>query len=109
MRKAIARMLLPVSVIGAVALGSATGIAAAGEPTPPAGCQQKQLAPASGSDPCVKWLQQDFNKYQGEHLAEDGIYGPETMAAVKRYQQSRSVKADGIVGPQTWARIMGRP
>jgi peptidoglycan hydrolase-like protein with peptidoglycan-binding domain len=32
----------------------------------------------------------------------DGDFGSKTEAAVKAYQQDRSVQADGIVGDQTW-------
>ena len=36
-------------------------------------------------------------------LATDGIYGPQTAAAVKGAQQSGGIEADGVVGLQTWA------
>jgi peptidoglycan hydrolase-like protein with peptidoglycan-binding domain len=36
-------------------------------------------------------------------LATDGIYGPQTAAAVKGAQQSGGIQADGVVGLQTWA------
>lgn len=35
----------------------------------------------------------------------DGIGGPKTAAAVRRYQAMRSLEVDGIAGPQTWASI----
>lgn len=35
----------------------------------------------------------------------DGIYGPETEAAVLRYQASRNLTVDNIVGPQTKAAL----
>lgn len=35
----------------------------------------------------------------------DGIFGPQTLAAVKSFQVSKSILADGIVGPQTWAAL----
>ena len=34
-------------------------------------------------------------------LAEDGIFGPKTRAAVVAFQGSRGLSADGIVGPRT--------
>jgi peptidoglycan hydrolase-like protein with peptidoglycan-binding domain len=34
-------------------------------------------------------------------ISVDGIYGPETEAAVRRLQQSRGLTVDGIAGPQT--------
>ncbi|WP_439372638.1 peptidoglycan-binding domain-containing protein [Bradyrhizobium sp. DASA03120] len=46
---------------------------------------------------------------------EDGVFGPVTLNAVRRYQTDRSVghfwafsfplTVDGIVGPQTWFRL----
>lgn len=37
----------------------------------------------------------------------DGIYGPETKAAVIRLQNAKGVSPDGIVGPQTWVALRG--
>lgn len=41
----------------------------------------------------------------GFSLKQDGVMGPKTLEAVKRFQASRKLKADGIVGPLTWAAI----
>ncbi|WP_353929972.1 N-acetylmuramoyl-L-alanine amidase [Okeanomitos corallinicola TIOX110] len=37
----------------------------------------------------------------------DGIYGPNTEAAIKRFQQQNGLTADGIVGPATWQKLIG--
>lgn len=41
----------------------------------------------------------------GWDIAQDGIMGPKTLAAVKAFQSSRKLTVDGIVGPLTWAAI----
>lgn len=35
----------------------------------------------------------------------DGVYGAQTEAAVRRFQQSQGLAVDGAVGPQTWALL----
>ncbi len=35
----------------------------------------------------------------------DGIYGTKTLAQVKSYQADKSLAQDGIVGPKTWAAL----
>jgi hypothetical protein len=39
--------------------------------------------------------------------AVDGIYGPRTTSAVRRYQRSAGLRVDGIAGPRTMARLYG--
>ena len=40
------------------------------------------------------------------NLAEDGVFGPATTAAVKAVQQMFGIAQDGIVGPQTWSVLV---
>ena len=58
---------------------------------------------ASGS--VVTALQQGLKKYSipaTDPGPVDGDFGPKTEAAVKGYQQDRTIHVDGIVGDQTW-------
>lgn len=52
----------------------------------------------------VTKLQQVLNHwYPWLHLAEDGIYGPATEAAVKELQRRAGIAVDGIAGPATFS------
>ena len=47
----------------------------------------------------VKFLQSKIG------LKADGIFGPNTEAAVKKFQRSQKLAVDGIVGPVTWSKL----
>lgn len=49
---------------------------------------------------------QDLNFYKGR---VDGLFGPQTTAAVKRFQQARHLPAVGFVGPRTYREIFAQP
>jgi peptidoglycan hydrolase-like protein with peptidoglycan-binding domain len=66
---------------------------------------------AEGSPPggCVIQLQTELNTDNNTTTPVDGVFGPQTKAAVKTFQQEHNiVPADGIVGPQTKAAL-GNP
>lgn len=52
----------------------------------------------------VKYLQ-DILNHLGYPVVADGIFGPKTEAAVKKFQRDFNLVADGIVGPKTWSAL----
>ena len=38
-------------------------------------------------------------------VAQDGAYGPKTVAAVKVWQKAHHLIIDGVIGPLTWAKM----
>lgn len=47
---------------------------------------------------------------RGEQLPRygaDGVFGSETLTALRRFQAAQGLTADGICGPKTWAALQG--
>lgn len=44
----------------------------------------------------------------GAELGVDGVFGPATERAVRRYQTEHGLVVDGIVGPATWTALLTR-
>ena len=69
----------------------------------PVGLGIEQIA-RGNNGPQVEALQSSLNASEhGISIAVDGIYGPETEAAVRKVQTDHGLVVDGIVGPQTRA------
>ena len=59
---------------------------------------------SQGND--VKELQKILNQ-NGYKLTEDGIFGDNTLNAVRDYQKKNGLSVDGIVGTNTWGALSG--
>ena len=86
------------------AVGIAAGVASAGTATPtpePATTTEHVIVLSYGSEGRqVQLLQQALGS-----IKVDGIFGPETEAAVRSFQSSHGLTVDGIVGPLTSAAL----
>ena len=49
---------------------------------------------------------QHLLRARGHGVTVDGIFGPQTEAAVRAFQTSHGLGVDGIVGPQTWSALI---
>lgn len=55
----------------------------------------------------VRWLQNRLNEEGFKCGNVDGIFGTDTLAAVKKYQKSKGLKVDGIAGKKTVEALGG--
>jgi peptidoglycan hydrolase-like protein with peptidoglycan-binding domain len=53
----------------------------------------------------VKTLQYLLRAHR-RSIAVDGIFGPDTEAAVREFQGIRGLAVDGIAGPKTWGKLI---
>lgn len=72
--------------------------AAIPSPASPPATDRPTLRKGSGG-PYVRRLQASLR------IASDGIFGPQTDAAVRQFQKAHGLTVDGIVGPATWAAL----
>jgi peptidoglycan hydrolase-like protein with peptidoglycan-binding domain len=63
--------------------------------------QANCLLSNGNSSIAVSELQISLNCYSAISLTVDGIYGPQTQAAVEYVQSHNGISVDGIYGPQT--------
>jgi peptidoglycan hydrolase-like protein with peptidoglycan-binding domain len=95
---------LSLGTLVALTVGSAASLAGGGQATVnasaatgPATTTEHFIVLSSGSEGRqVKLLQQALGA-----ITVDGVFGPETEAAVRSFQASHGLSVDGVVGPQT--------
>lgn len=56
--------------------------------------------------PAVTGLQERLRTLGYLKSGADGVFGPETQAAVKAAQRKLSLEPDGVVGPATWTGLL---
>jgi peptidoglycan hydrolase-like protein with peptidoglycan-binding domain len=92
--------LVALSVGPTASLASAGSTGSASAATGPATTTEHTIVLSEGSEGRqVKLLQQALG------IKADGVFGPETEAAVRSFQASRGLTVDGVVGAQTSAAL----
>ena len=56
----------------------------------------------------VKSLQILLNGYRFNAGTADGEIGPNTIAAIKRFQSKNGLDVDGIAGKATWGKLLAK-
>jgi N-acetylmuramoyl-L-alanine amidase len=56
--------------------------------------------------PAVIRVQERLQRLDFYTGALDGVFGPQTEAAVKAFQRSRQLNPDGVIGPVTWQALL---
>ena len=57
------------------------------------------------TDPAVRDLQEALKALGQNPGPIDGVFGGQTEAAVRAFQQAKGIKVDGVVGTITWRNI----
>jgi murein L,D-transpeptidase YcbB/YkuD len=60
---------------------------------------------AGGRADDVRSLQRSLNELLGSQLEVDGVYGPKTKEAVRKFQAANGLQVDGVAGPITRAKV----
>lgn len=68
-----------------------------------AGTRQGEVSRKSSD--YIRWVQSSLNKLLGLRLAVDGLSGPATRSAMRRFQQQNGLTADGMVGAERKMRF----
>jgi len=59
----------------------------------------------NSTHPCVYYVQVMMKCGHYRPGSLDGVYGPKSETAVKRFQSDQRLVVDGIVGPNTWSKL----
>lgn len=62
---------------------------------------------ADGQNPEQVTQLQEMLRAGGQQIEADGVFGPQTAEAVRRFQRDNNLTVDGVVGPQTLAALNG--
>ena len=62
---------------------------------------------AEGQNPEQVTQLQEMLRAGGQQIEADGVFGPQTAEAVRRFQRDNNLTVDGVVGPQTLAALNG--
>lgn len=73
-------------------------------PPPPGPTKEPELRSGMSGD-SVRLLQTLLNEKELAGLKVDGVFGSNTETAVRRFQQRRNLAQDGVAGPNTWAAL----
>ena len=79
------------------------GVRVSGNGAVPTGLPRLTTPNMQGSR--IKRIQRRLNKLGFGPLDADGIFGPATDAAVRRFQQAKGLDVDGVVGPKSQAAL----
>jgi len=63
------------------------------------------LLRSGDAGPAVRDLQERLTRC-GYAVTFDGIFGSETLSAVREFQTRRRLRLDGICGPETWGALI---
>lgn len=78
-------------------------------PPPPVYVREPILRLGDASS-AVRLAQSRLNAWGARPLLVlDGRFGPETLAAVRAFQQREHLAVDGVIGPLTWAALLRNP
>jgi peptidoglycan hydrolase-like protein with peptidoglycan-binding domain len=91
---------LTVGPTASIADGTASASATPAGPEPTTTTEQSVTLTSGSEGRQVQLLQQSLGG-----IKVDGVFGPETEAAVRTFQSSRGLTVDGVAGPQTFAAL----